>query len=1018
MLTLLCGLSEAARSAYLTQAILKDIEAGRHAYLLVPEQQAYVSEKQFADLLPTCAGRYFEILTFSSLTDRVFRKHGGPEPTAAGGVARTLLMWDTLRELEPRLHCLGRHGKQALSLTEKALSAVADLQSSGIGEEQLGQAASALGNDPQLRDKLYDLIEIYPVFQKKCHEKTGLDASERLSVLAEKLRTAPFPEDTTFYFDSFTSFTHPEYQILRELMRGACQLTVSLCIDRPFSQAPQLASVANAAQRLLRIAKELGTEPRQLLLPEPPDEVLQSLCILRDHIWHFSAKEAAEPISDSGVTLTRAANRYEEAECCAEQILELIGSGERFGEIAILVRDPEAWRGILDAALEERGIPCFFSERTELASKPLSRLILSAVRAATRGYRTQDILTLLKTGLGGADLRDIALFEEYCETWHITGKQFCEPVWGMNPDGLTDRVSPRAKEILAAANRVRKTVMQPLQNLSAALDGAPDLSARCRAVYRYLAELGISEQLAKQAKHELALGQVKEAGETLRLYRFVTDCLTELTELLPNATPDHEAFLSLLSLFFEGADLGSVPGRQDCVVIGSAATARFAPVRSVFLLGLCEGEFPRSIAGGGLLSERDKAALDALGVRFYAREHLQNAEELFYVWRALRLPTRRLFLSCAATEADGSALSPSLAFTRAERLLGRRATAYQPTGAGRRVVQTDTLHARPLPDGTTLRLSQSSIQDFVLCPYRYYATHIMHLREKKDASLRATDEGTFLHFVFEQLLRRALRADGTLQLPTQAELPALADGIIGEYLTRVCPIPPDRMPPRLLHLFARLRELALLMLRDVVEELANSRFTPAAFEQTIGGGGANDLPEITFPLQNGSCVTLRGKVDRIDLWEHEGHIAVRVVDYKAGEHKFSWDEVRSGKDLQLVLYLFAALAADPEHRIPGGAAFLYAKQENGKTEVSRSGFLLDDEAVSGAADATPDSRYSKKLARCTQEEIAQLMQEMRSAVCTVAERILTGEAQKTPSEKACRFCPIADCCGSALQKKD
>lgn len=1018
MLTLLCGLSEAARSAHLTQAILKDIEAGRHAYLLVPEQQAYVSEKQFADALPAFSGRFFEILTFSSLADRVFRKYGGPEPTVAGSVARTLLMWDTLRELEPRLRCFGKNGKQAFSMTEKALSAIAELQSSGIDEEQLGQAADALKDAPQLRDKLYDLIEIYPVFQKKCHEKAGLDASERLKALAEKLRTAPFPEDTTFYCDSFTSFTHPEYQILHELMRGARQLTVSLCIDRPFSQAPQLASVASAAQRLLRIAKELGTDSRQCLLSEPQDDAPPSLHTLRDSIWHFSAKETTEPIRDGGVTLTRTANRYEEAECCAEQIMELIRSGERFGEIAVLVRDPESWRGILDAVLEERGIPCFFSERTELASKPLSRLILSAVRAATRGYRTQDILTLLKTGLSGAELRDIALFEEYCETWHITGKQFCEPVWGMNPDGLTDRTSLRAKEILAAANRVREAVMQPLQNLSKALNDTPELSARCRAVYRYLTELGISEQLAEHAKHELALGQVKQAGETLRLYRFVTDCLTELTELLPNAKPDHEAFLSLLSLFFEDADLGSVPSRQDCVVIGSAATARFAPVHAVFLLGLCEGEFPRSITGNGLLSERDKATLDTLGVCFYAREHLQNAEELFYVWRALRLPTKRLFLSCAAMEANGSALSPSLAFTRAERLLGCKATVYQPVGAGHRVGQAEGLHARPLPNGTTLRLSQSSIQDFVLCPYRYYATHIMHLREKKDASLRATDEGTFLHFVLEQLLRRALRTDGSLQLPTQDQLPRLADSIIGDYLTRVCPIPPDRMPPRLLHLFARLREHALLMLRDVIEELANSRFTPAAFEQTIGGNSANDLPEISFSLQNGSRVTLHGKVDRIDLWEHEGKIAVRVVDYKAGEHQFSWDEVRSGEDLQLVLYLFAALAADPEHRIPSGAEFLYAKQENGRTDIARSGFLLDDDAVAGATDSTPNSRYSKNLERCSQEEIKQLMQEMQSAVCAVAERILTGEAQKTPSEKACRFCPISDYCGNAIRKKD
>ncbi|MBQ7391219.1 MAG: PD-(D/E)XK nuclease family protein [Clostridia bacterium] len=44
------------------------------------------------------------------------------------------------------------------------------------------------------------------------------------------------------------------------------------------------------------------------------------------------------------------------------------------------------------------------------------------------------------------------------------------------------------------------------------------------------------------------------------------------------------------------------------------------------------------------------------------------------------------------------------------------------------------------------------------------------------------------------------------------------------------------------------------------------------------------------------------------------------------------------------------------------------------------------------------------------EEMQQLQNEMQDAVLSVAERILAGEAQKTPSEKACAFCPVrADC---------
>ena len=80
------------------------------------------------------------------------------------------------------------------------------------------------------------------------------------------------------------------------------------------------------------------------------------------------------------------------------------------------------------------------------------------------------------------------------------------------------------------------------------------------------------------------------------------------------------------------------------------------------------------------------------------------------------------------------------------------------------------------------------------------------------------------------------------------------------------------------------------------------------------------------------------------------------------------------------------------------------------TEIKRSGLLLDDVTVTGAANGQSDGYYTKGLTKQTVEEMQQLQEEMQAAVTSVAERILSGEAEKTPSEKACAFCPVrADC---------
>ena len=218
-------------------------------------------------------------------------------------------------------------------------------------------------------------------------------------------------------------------------------------------------------------------------------------------MWRFSASQASLT-NDQSVRLNVAANIYEEAEAAVLQICELVLGGMRYGDVAVVVRDLDSYRGILDAALERHGIPYFFSERTDLSSKPIFRLILSALRAVSRNWRQSDIITLLKTGLCGTNLRDAAMFEEYVETWHIGGRRFLDDVWSMNPDGLTTERSPRANEILDAANRVRSHLMKPLYALSVSLRASNRLDDLCRSLYEYLCAIDLPSVLASRAKEE------------------------------------------------------------------------------------------------------------------------------------------------------------------------------------------------------------------------------------------------------------------------------------------------------------------------------------------------------------------------------------------------------------------------------------------------------------------------------------------------------------------------------------
>lgn len=1025
MLNLICGPSGSGKTQLLLDRISKDIQNNRRCFLLVPEQQAYISERDFPSLLPPNAGLYFEIVHFSGLAEDVFRQYGGVTQSNINSGFRSLLMWDTLRTVAPLLKCYGQSAQNDSTLTELFLQTLSELHANGITGEFLEDAAQKLPVNSPLQKKLMDLALIDSVFRQKIKDCFGNDPEDKLIRLSEKLKQHSYFQNANIYIDSFTSFTEQEYGVLRQILRQADSVTVSLCVDGFASKLPHFETVIQTYKRLQKLASEVNIDIEKTELFAKSTEKSADLRLIERDLWRFDApikKLEKDENKEPSVVLLRCNNLYEESEATALNILDLTQRGVRYGDIAVVVRDTENYRGVLDAAMERHGIPYFISERTDFSSKPLFRLILSALKAICHYYPAQEIMTLIKTGLAGVEIRDISLFEEYCETWKISGSRFLDDVWSMNPDGLTTERSARAEEILKSANDVRRAVMEPLSRLAIELKASARLQDKCAALYRYMMTLQVSQKLCAQAKDEMQSGRRREAGEALRLYELLCETLTTLCKLLPETEMTTEEFSMALNLLFSGTDLGSVPNLHDCVMIGSASTFRVEKVRAAFLMGLCEGEFPKAISDDGILSEREKEELSLLGLTIHSREKTRFSEELLYVYRAMTKPRERLFLSTVAGDPDGSARTPSLAFNRVALLLDQKPQKFDLAEiraiqqAKDEDIKESDLRLPAMPSGSTLRLSQSKIKSFVLCPYSYYSTYSLKLREQKTATPSYADDGTFLHYVFEKFLSSALREDGTLALPPEEDTEAIADSIITAYLEEICPMGLLHLSGRLLHLYTRLRKLALLMLGDMIAELRFCQFIPTRFEQVIGAAGENGLPSVKLTLKDGSCVILSGVIDRVDLYKTDDKIYIRVVDYKAGEHKFALADIATGMDIQLILYLFAMLSSDPDQYAVGGAEYLYTATAKGKTEIFRSGLILEDEQIETALDSSPDKHFSKKLIGQSKEEINGLISEMKQAVLDVAQRILSGEAQKTPSKDACRFCAVADHCEKAFHE--
>ena len=1056
MLTFLLGRSGSGKTEYILKEIEKCVNKSEKAYLLVPEQQVYISECMLADLPPSSM-LCFEVISFSRLCEIAFSRLGGISERPTGCGVREILMWQTLREMSPVLKKY-KGIKTDAALTSMMLSLIDELHASSLCAEDC-QNTAQMCEENELSDKLSDIAAIYADFERNLYERVGDSATaaeNRLSTLCELLRSNKLFEDCSFFIDSFTSFTGEEHDVLEEIIAQAKNTIISFTYERG-QKAPHFESTADTVKRLTRFAREAGIEFRDIKLEGYKRGKELELSLLEKHLWDFSVTDNNRPdIPENrrgSIEMTICANEYEEIWLAGLNILKVHSRGVNFSDIALICRDPEARKGIIDAVFEQLGIPYFISERTDLSTTAPARLLLSALRCIAHNFNTVDVMTLLKTGLLGISLEDADLFEDYVRTWSISGSAFLQSAWSMNPDGYTAEMSERGKRILDAANRVRSELIPPLEELKSefALNCGNTLS-NCRSLFSYLEKISLSDNLSSYAENALLSGDTKAAGEILRLYDYILSALTDIATVIGECDMTAEELATAVEIMLKNTDIGSVPAMSQYVTVGSAATLRVEKIKTAILVGLCEGEFPKNYSDSGILTENDKKIMEDLGLSLTSREERLTSDELFHVYRAMTLPEEKLILSTCRQSVSGRAKNPSSAWNRVKflfpyikeknfdlALIRSIAEKHESDNESNNitpsslendtpesVAEIDPFYVRML-FGDKLHLSKSRISAFAECPYKFWCEYVIGLRESKISAVSYADSGTIIHYILENVINKLRREDGSLENISDSDLISLTNALLNEYISKInCPLPPAMM-----YGFSRLRDLSLIMAKSVIDELHSSLFRIVASEKQI----SDRTPDALHPMEiridndpNSPIVSLGGVIDRIDCYESEDRRYIRIIDYKTGTHKFDIEKIQTGEDLQLPAYLFTATLEENKsffgqgkEVFPASALFLSAQESGGCISPVRSGFMLNTDEVLRAASPELDpsvlAGIKKKKdgglsgkAAIGEDALLDIDTVLRNTISDTARNMYSGKAPRTPSKEACGFCSLRATC--------
>lgn len=1063
MLEFVLGRAGAGKTTHLRERLVKS-GAGQ-AILLVPEQYTFESERAILAEYGVEAANRVKVYSFTRLAEAAFLRYGGGAGKRLSEGGRRILMTLAVEGCLDRLELFEKSAASG-KLTETMLTAVGELKLCGISADAMREVSGRVA-ETSLTQKLREIALIYDAYEALVAQ-TYLDPLDDLTRLDALLKLHPDFFDGAFVaVDAFDGFTVQEYRVLTHALQRAEHVAVSLCTgDLDTSKRDLFSPVRRTAERLMRLARENG-------VPVAAPTRLNELHRFRN--GGLRAVEASlalgegalQAVAAGNVRVLEAISPYEEAEQVAAEIRELILSGAwRYGDISILCRNGERYTRLMSAALRRWDIPAFISEERSVDAEPIMRFVLSALDAVTGGWRSDAVLSMLKTGLTDLSAEEIASLENYIFTWRLNGRAAWQSPFEKHPDGYGRPMDEEAAAALTELNALRERVVSPLVRFSAALRGSTGEEA-ARAVYTLLTDYRIDETLPVFCRELENAGRPDLAAAQERLWDLLMAVLDQMAGVLGARETDGAVFGNLLREIVKNESVYNIPQTVDAVTFGTADHIRQSAPRAVFLLGAVQGEFPLIPTPGGVFSDAERRALLAAELPLTDTLEDQMLQERFLAYSAACSASERLYISYPASaekevktpselvrgaqialpgliveKAKGAeflANAPEAAFSQMASLFHENTTASatlravfaaQPDFAGRigALGGEDRMGAARVSAenagalfGRGRIFSASQIETYHRCKFQYFCRYAVGAKERRPAELDALEYGSLMHYLFEQIIGDKEEDVTALSKEALEEKVLLcirryADENMGGFLT---------LSAREQYRFSRMARTAVTLISHVAEELKVSRFRPRYFELPLSYG--TEFPPLRIPTKDGYA-SVGGVVDRVDVYESGEGTFVRVVDYKTGRKDFRLSDVLSGLSLQMLVYL----AALTENTAANPAGVLYMPSfltpvSSDKTEIAEAllqeaekglrmnGVVLNNTEIARAMEADLKGRFIpvtqlksgalRQNGSLLDEPALQLvMQYVKRLIATMAETLLSGDVAAQPLQQSVNAC--------------
>lgn len=548
--------------------------------------------------------------------------------------------------------------------------------------------------------------------------------------------------------------------------------------------------------------------------------------------------------------------------------------------------------------------------------------------------------------------QEIDRLENYVLARGIRGaSRWSKPWTFVMPDGTL--------EDMERLNEIREAVYENFKPLLMAFRGKENtVSTQTFELYSLIRRLDMEQLLKERGEFFEKNGNQARAKEYDQIYKIVMDLLDKVTSLLGDETMTIREYSDILDAGFEAAKVGIIPPGNDTVTVGDIERTRLNHIKILFFVGVNDGVVPKAGNQGGIISqfEREKMAEYHLELAPGAREKVFIQK--FYLYLNMTKPSERLYVTFCRVNSDGKALrrsyligtllklfpqlvveEPSEEETLEGVLTAESALPFLMEGLNKPVEDEEAwtaLLAWYLSDegdrekalqlfdaafgvhhddaiskavtkalyGNTLDNSVTRLEQFAACAFAHYLSYGLRLRERELQQFASVDMGNIYHDVLERFAKGIEMSEYTwFDIPQEAQDALLSqsmeDAIAGSGIGDVFE------DARNSYLLKRMETTAKRTIWALMLQVRKGKFVPSGFE--VSFSRAERLDAVQFQLGEDEKMRLRGRIDRIDTYETDDKVYVKIIDYKSGNTSFSLLNFYYGLQLQLVVYMNVAL---------------------------------------------------------------------------------------------------------------